>query len=191
LEPQCLHYGYMRRIGSRPYSWEAYSQYSAAWHVLSWSAVLGYDWFATIDLPNAYAFAFVVRCEYVAWHRHRCSRYVRKRCAFVDETLSDRGIITMCRSTVRYVPWLMLTLSPMNDSVCCTQIFFQLGNVSFYSINNLFVFDLTFHGLERGGGERGHCSALEVHLRCDKYIIFYYFYAKMQLAAWDVWGHSG
>ena len=28
----------------------------------------GYDWFDTLDLPNAYTTTYVVECKYVAWH---------------------------------------------------------------------------------------------------------------------------
>jgi len=31
----------------------------------------GYDWFDTLDLPNAYTTTYVVECKYVAWHTRR------------------------------------------------------------------------------------------------------------------------
>ena len=49
----------------------------------------GYDWFDTLDLPNAYATTYVVLCEYVVWHTHGRYRYVQVRCPLFDEILSD------------------------------------------------------------------------------------------------------
>ena len=49
----------------------------------------GYEWFDTLDLPNAYVTTYVVACEYVAWHTHRRYRYVKVRCPLFDEVLSD------------------------------------------------------------------------------------------------------
>ena len=36
----------------------------------------GYDWFDTLDLPDAYLTTYVVECEYLAWHTHGRYRYV-------------------------------------------------------------------------------------------------------------------
>eukprot|EP01042_Synura_sphagnicola_P036688 gene36688-biopygen18962 len=49
----------------------------------------GYEWFDTLDLPNAYVTTYVVACEYVAWHTHRRYRYVKVRYPLFDEVLSD------------------------------------------------------------------------------------------------------
>ena len=47
----------------------------------------GYDWFDTLDLPNAYTTTYVVECKYVAWHTRRRYRFIQVMCPLFDEVL--------------------------------------------------------------------------------------------------------
>ena len=47
----------------------------------------GYDWFDTLDLPDAYTTTYVVECKYVAWHTRRRYRFIQVMCPLFDEVL--------------------------------------------------------------------------------------------------------